>query len=226
VREAELRQVEVVPRRRQVLGAQADAGVRVAVARRKEVEDVPEPAVVSGRCIALQAPPRPRRQLRPGVGREAPILGQPDLVEHVCVERRCAVEGVVVAFHLTGEEVAGKSDGLRPHRTGGGEVDLSTAMQQGPVVAVGIVDLLDGPLDPLDRAPDEIERQSAAPGCNELRDGVDRRVDAGRPFGRLAIVNVAAGARRLVDRLSKTSEERFVVRADGRCGDVQSRLGR
>ncbi len=63
LREAELGELQISPRRRQVLGAQGDAGRHVAIALGEEIDDGLQPVVVTGEQAFLLARTLPRGSL-------------------------------------------------------------------------------------------------------------------------------------------------------------------
>ena len=79
---------------------------------------------------------------------------------------------------------------------------------------------LDRALDPVDRPLGQLEDEAVVPGIESI-EGVERFVDAPGPAAGLAILNVAASGRRLVDRLAQTRCESLVVGAVGGRGDLQ-----
>jgi hypothetical protein len=101
-------------------------------------------------------------------------------------------------------------------------MDVPRALEQRAAFAVGIVDGFDRAFGPVDRPLGEIEGQAVVPGMESV-EGVERFVDAPCPTAGLAILNVAASGRRLVDRLAQTRCESLVVGAIGGRGDFSLR---
>ena len=86
--------------------------------------------------------------------------------------------------------------------------------------AVGIVDRFDRGLDPVDRALGQPEDEAVALGVESL-EGVERFVDAAGPAASLAIFDIAACRRRLVDRLAEARGQSPVVGGVADRGEVQ-----
>ena len=144
----------------------------------------------------------------PGLGGEPAVLGEPRLAERVGVERRRAVEGLVGVGHLAGEEVAGERGRVGRLGEAGREMDVPGAQQQLAAMAVGIVDVLDRPLDRGDGLVREAGRQARAARGHQPGDALQRLLDAVGPVARGVVVHEAARARRLGDRLPEAGLER------------------
>jgi hypothetical protein len=99
-------------------------------------------------------------------------------------------------------------------------MDVPGALEEGGAFAIGIVDGLDCVFDPFDRPLGQLEEKAIVPGIESV-EGVERLVDAACPAAGLAIVNVAARSRGLVDRLAETRCEGLVVGAVRGRGDFQ-----
>ena len=103
MRKTELGQPQIIPRRRQILGTQADAGVDITLALGEEVQNIPQPVIVAGEVTAPSVSARECGQLLPSLHGEPTILGKSILAEHVRIERRGPVEDVVFPLHLARE---------------------------------------------------------------------------------------------------------------------------
>jgi hypothetical protein len=100
-------------------------------------------------------------------------------------------------------------------------MDLARASEQRAAMAIGIVDFLHGPLDPVDCPLRELEREAGAPARREIGDGIERRIHIGSPAGRSTKVDEAVRAYRAVDRLAQARLECLVIGVNGCCGHVQ-----
>src|ERR1700722_462580 len=132
--EAELSELEVFPGRRQVLGAQGDARLDIAVALGEAVENSRDAVIVALRL--LPATSRQCRQLLPRFGRQPAIFGQSGLAENVGIERGRAVERSVPVPGLPLIEVAGERFRVWPGAMGGADMDVPRALQQGAAFAI------------------------------------------------------------------------------------------
>ncbi len=99
-------------------------------------------------------------------------------------------------------------------------MDVSRALEQGAAFAIGIVDRFDRALDPVDRPLGQLEDEAVVSGIESV-EGVERLVDAACPAAGLAVLDIAARRRRLVDRLVEARSQCLVVGAVGRRGDLQ-----
>src|SRR5580692_10889758 len=104
--EAELSELEVFPRRRQVLGAQGDARSDIAVALGEAIENSRE-AIIVAFGLPLGAAGE-RRQLLPRFGRQPAIFGQSGLAENVGIKPSRAVKRSVPVLGLSLKEVVGE----------------------------------------------------------------------------------------------------------------------
>ena len=99
-------------------------------------------------------------------------------------------------------------------------MDVPRALEQGAAFAIGIVDGFDRALDPVDRPLGQLEDEAVVPGVESV-ESVERLVDARGPAAGLAIFDIAARGRRLVDRLVEARGQRLVVGAVGGRGDLE-----
>ena len=90
---AELGELEVFPGRRQVLGAQLNPRLDIAVALGEAVENARESVVVAFGCLPPAA--AELRKFLPRLGRKPAIFGQTGLAESVGIEPGRAAEGSV-----------------------------------------------------------------------------------------------------------------------------------
>jgi hypothetical protein len=101
------------------------------------------------------------------------------------------------------------------------KMDLTRAIEQSAAMTIGIVDVLDRRFDPLDRPFGEGERAGGLCVGSEFGQRVEHGRDALRPGRRRTIFNIAAGARRLVDRLAQARLQRSAVGFCGRRSQLQ-----
>ena len=99
-------------------------------------------------------------------------------------------------------------------------MDVPRALEQRAAFAIGIVDGFDRAFDPVDRPLGQLEDEAVVPGIESI-EGVERLVDAPGPAAGLAILDIAASGRRLVDRLVEAHCQCLVVGAIGGRGDLQ-----
>ena len=124
---------------------------------------------------------------------------------------------VIIARHFAREEVMGEPRWFGPPRAGSGEVNGACAVEQHGAMAVGTVDVLNCPLDPLDGAVRKLQDDAGALAGGEFGQRIERGVHFRRPAGGGALVDKAPGARRAVDRFAKTRLEVCVILVKG-CG--------
>src|SRR5579862_6135100 len=102
--EAELGELEIFPGRRQILGAQRNPRLHVAVALGEAVKNPREAEIVA---FLLMTAAAERWQLLPCFRREPPIFRQAHFAENVGIEPGRAVEGSVALSGLAFKKVAG-----------------------------------------------------------------------------------------------------------------------
>jgi hypothetical protein len=188
----------------------------IAVAPGEEIEDMHEPIVSAMELGARPDLAGARRQLRPGGARQTAIFRQTSLAEHVGISFEGAVERVVVAFHLTCEQIAGEGNRIGPRRLRGGKMNVARALQQCAALPLGIIDLVDGRFDPVDRPLDKPQRHAGALARGKFDDGTERRLHTRGPISHFAVTDVVCHAGRAVDRLAQACLDGLVVAAHRR----------
>ena len=204
LRKAEFSQLQIMPWRRQVLGADGDACLHISGALGEEIEDTFQPETVIGelRCRAVFA--RTRRQLFPGFGGQPAVFCESSLAQHVGVKCGSHVKRIVVFPHFASEQIVRELYRIGPRCAACVKMNIARLMKQRTAITVGIVDVLQGPLDPGNGVFSQPERQLRAAGGCEIGNTFERLLHVTRPLRCSAVIDKASRARDFVDRVAVT----------------------
>src|SRR5262249_33916325 len=155
--------------------ARRNAGIDITVPLGEEIENIRQPLIIGRGLLSLPAASE-RRQLIPRGGGQAAIFGESLRVQHIGIKPRSAMERVVIARHLAGEELAGEANWFGSRRACRSEVNVARTFEQRCAVAVGIVDILCRPLDPLDGPVRKLQDDAGTLAGGEFGEGTERRV--------------------------------------------------
>ena len=206
----------VAPRRSKILGAQGDAGLGIPVALGEEVDNGFQLVVIGGRILFISCISMARRNLVPGLFGEAAVFREALLSQNARIIRNSAFEGGVFAGSLALEKIAGELNRLRPRGLCRGEMDIACALKESAAMAIRIINILDGPLDPVDCPLRKQERKPGARTRSNAGKRFKRRVHPGSPAWHIAIFNKSPRSCRAVDHFAQARLQRLVIGA-GNC---------
>ena len=204
-------EVQKMPRRRQIAAPQRDAGLDVACARGKMIDDPHQPIVSRRKVVAGGSPRLDRRDLLPCRGGELAIGRETRLAQNIGVSLGGSVERPPFTPDLASEEILGQRDPLGRRGLAGGEMDVSSLLQKTGTPTAGIVDPAERRFDPRERIVRQLPRDDGTASGNQCRDEIEGILDAARPVLRLMMIDEAAGRRRCCDRLPQAHRHRLVV---------------
>ena len=232
VREAELRQGEIVPRLGQGRDAQLDLLVDVTVPFGEGVEDPQHSApatVVRRRNHRVRAGPRRWRQLGPGVEGKLPILSEPLRPEESLIRRARPLEKAGRVGHLSREEVTGQIDRRGLRVSPGGHVLGGCALEESLVRLLHAVDILECRVHRLEDVIEHAKDHAGASGVEQEVELVQHIADLSCPRVGLRLRAVpSASLHRATEGGSQSCDDGGVVtrRHHGCCveADEQERV--
>ena len=178
-----MRDLQHVPRRRAVLAVRLDERVGIAGAQRPadhrlpHCEDLARPAV----GIGLASGPLT-------VGLQAlPEHGQARLSQNLGIGRRRTVEAVQLRGQLQIQQTGRELRRVGPARLAGPQVQLRQPLREAGDPAVGVVDVLDGPVGAAVGVLGQPRRGVVMARVAQILEGVDHLIDPCGPAGRLPI---------------------------------------